>query len=50
MSTSWDKPGIPHKGWACVNVFDTRADDESAGEASYEECGMCGNEKIRLFT
>jgi hypothetical protein len=47
MSNRWDKPGVPHKGWSCVNVFDTRADGESADEASYDECQMCGNEKIR---
>lgn len=22
----WDQPGLPHKGWHCVDVVDLRAD------------------------
>lgn len=22
----WDQPGVPHKGWHCVDVVDLRAD------------------------
>ena len=31
-----------------MDVFDVRADDESADEANYETCEMCGNERIRF--
>lgn len=47
MSNRWDKPGVPHKGWVCITVFDTRADGASVEAATYNECQMCGNEKIR---
>ena len=43
----WDQPGVPHKGWRCVDVVDLRADGESADETDYATCQMCGNEKIR---
>lgn len=43
----WNQVGIPHKGWACIDVIDLRANGESADEADYATCQMCGNEKIR---
>ena len=43
----WDQPGVPHKGWHCVDVVDLRADGESADETDYATCQMCCNEKIR---
>ena len=43
----WEQPGVPHKGWHCVDVVDLRADGESADETNYATCQMCGNEKIR---
>jgi len=43
----WDQPGVPHKGWHCVDVVDLRADGESADETDDATCQMCGNEKIR---
>ena len=43
----WDQPGVPLKGWHCVDVVDLRADGESADETDYATCQMCGNEKIR---
>ncbi len=43
----WDQPGVPHKGWRCVDVVDIRGGGESADEADYAMCEMCGNEKIR---
>ncbi len=43
----WDQPGVPHKGWHCVDVIDLRADGESADGTDYATCQMCGNEKIR---
>jgi hypothetical protein len=30
--TRWDQPGVPHKGWHCVDVVDLRADGEPADE------------------
>ncbi|WP_047835787.1 MULTISPECIES: hypothetical protein [unclassified Cupriavidus] len=43
----WDQPGVPHKGWHCVDVVDLRADGEPADDTDYATCQMCGNEKIR---
>lgn len=43
----WDQPGVPHKGWHCVDVVDLRADGGPADEIDYATCQMCGNEKIR---
>ena len=43
----WDQPGVPHKGWQCVDVVDLRADGGPADETDYATCQMCGNEKIR---
>ena len=43
----WNKPGIPHKGWRCINVLDLGEDAESIEDIEYEQCEMCGNEKIR---
>lgn len=44
--SKWDLIGIPHKGWECIGMYDL-ADDSSGGEIEYEQCEMCGNEKIR---
>lgn len=43
----WDQPGVPHKGWHCVDVVDLRSDGEPAEEADQARCPMCGNERIR---
>ncbi len=43
----WDQPGVPHKGWHCLDVVDLRADGGPADETNYATCQMCGNEKIR---
>ena len=45
--SQWDQPGIPHKGWKCIDVIDVRGGGESADEADYATCEMCGNERIR---
>jgi len=47
MSNLWDQPGVPHKGWRCIDVIDIRADGSSADETDYATCQMCGNERIR---
>jgi hypothetical protein len=35
----WDQPGIPHKGWTCVDVEEL--------EDATATCEMCGKESIR---
>jgi hypothetical protein len=47
MSNKWNTPGVPHKGWSCVEVYDLRGEGQSAEETVYATCEMCGNEKIR---
>jgi len=42
----WDNPGIPHRGWSCIGMEDLGEFAES-GEIEYENCDMCGKEKIR---
>ena len=32
----WDQPGVPHKGWHCVDVVDLRADLWGGGRVSLE--------------
>lgn len=39
MSSLWDQPGVPHKGWVCVGLEDLEAPDG--------DCEMCGKEAIR---
>jgi hypothetical protein len=36
----WNKPGIPHKGWVCVEM-------EDLGSPEFT-CEMCGKEEIRF--
>lgn len=38
----WDQPGVPHKGWHCVDVVDLRADGESADEIEKYAPILCG--------
>ncbi len=40
----WNREGIPHKGWSCLDVIDLA---ENGEDIEYEQCEMCGNEKIR---
>lgn len=47
MSNQWDKPGIPHKGWELIDVEDIREAGQSEYDTHYEQCMICGNEKIR---
>jgi hypothetical protein len=48
MSSLWDMPGVPHKGWTCQGVEDVRVDGETPEEAYYRVCEMCGKERIRF--
>lgn len=42
----WDRQSIPHKGWECIGMDDLGEFVES-GEIEYENCEMCGKERIR---
>ncbi|WP_196589832.1 hypothetical protein [Pectinatus cerevisiiphilus] len=41
---SWDKEGIPHKGWTCIGIEDLDADER---KDYYVNCEMCHHEGIR---
>lgn len=43
----WNKSDVPHKGWNLESVYDIKEDGQSADDTTYEECMMCGNERIR---
>lgn len=43
----WNKEGLPHKGWECVDVIDLAEYVEPGNPIPYEQCEMCGNESIR---
>lgn len=45
MTLKWNLPGVPHKGWRCVDCLDLGEDDNSAD--IFETCEMCGQESIR---
>lgn len=44
----WNKVGLPHKGWKCVDVIDLAENAELDGTIPYAQCEMCGNERIRF--
>ena len=43
----WDKKGIPHKGWHHLGVEDLGEGVSGYEPIPYEQCEMCGNERIR---
>jgi len=43
----WNQPGIPHKGWACINTYDLGEDCGPDEDIPYISCQMCGNERVR---
>ncbi|MCC8125909.1 MAG: hypothetical protein LIO92_00705 [Clostridiales bacterium] len=45
----WDKAGIPHKGWTEIGMEDLGEETEPGEDIQYEQCEMCGNEKIRYI-
>lgn len=45
---TWNKEGIPHKGWHCIDVEDLADLVDGTEEIPYEQCEMCGNERIRF--
>lgn len=44
----WDKPGIPHRGWWTITVFDLHPGDEAAGPIDYATCEMCDHHPVRF--
>lgn len=44
----WNQIGIPHKGWHCMDVIDLAEGIEPGEKVEYEQCEMCGNEKVRF--
>lgn len=51
MTRLWDQPGVPHKGWRCIDVVDNRPGDVGPGDdvtEGYPTCEMCGQERIRF--
>ena len=45
---TWNKEGIPHKGWHCIDVEDLADLVDGTEEIPYEQCEICGNERIRF--
>lgn len=43
----WDKTGVPHKGWQYIGVEDLGEYVKDCESINYEQCEMCGNERIR---
>lgn len=44
----WNKRGIPHKGWVCIDILDLKEEFDSAQEFEYAQCEMCDKEKLRF--
>ena len=36
----WNREGIPHKGWKCIDVIDVAEFANQGEPISYEQCGM----------
>ena len=43
----WDRAGVPHKGWRYIGMEDLGEDAYPGDEICYEQCEMCGKERIR---
>ena len=43
----WNKRDIPHKGWKYIGIEDIGEDLYPWEKIRYEQCEMCGKEKIR---
>ena len=43
----WNKADIPHKGWEYIGMEDLGEDVYPGDPIPYEQCEMCGKEKIR---
>lgn len=42
----WDLPDVPHKGWIYEGMEDL-GEDADGDDIPYEQCEMCGKERIR---
>ena len=42
----WDRPDVPHKGWTYKGMEDL-GEDADSDDIPYEQCEMCGKERIR---
>ena len=40
----WEEPGVPHKGWECLEVLDLKEEETEDAEV----CEMCGQEHLRF--
>ena len=47
MANYWKQTDIPHRGWNLIYVIDIRDNGQHVNETEYENCMMCGKEKIR---
>ena len=47
MMLRWNKPDVPHKGWEYVGIEDLGEEAFPGEGIEYEQCEMCGHEKIR---
>jgi hypothetical protein len=45
--TRWNKANVPHKGWKYLGMEDLGENLEPDDVIKYEQCEMCGNERIR---
>jgi hypothetical protein len=43
----WNKLNIPHKDWEYIGMEDLSEDVYPGDPIPYEQCEMCGKEKIR---
>ena len=46
MAGLWEAPGVPHKGWRCIDVEDLRPD--GGGDYVRGTCEMCLNGMLRV--
>jgi hypothetical protein len=44
----WKDPTVPKTGWTCLDVEDKNPEEWPSHCVAYEQCQMCGNEKIRF--
>ena len=45
----WNQPGVPHKGWQCVDVVDLRAEGETA-DTFFAIFGLFFSQFLSLFS
>ena len=45
----WSVEGVPHKGWRYVGMEDLGENALPSEDIQYEQCQMCGRERIRYI-